>query len=121
MPVIGPDQPHFERDVVHPHKAGPRGRDEEVDIGALLVYVLDAVGGLIVLDTGTGGLGAPPGAAAAGEGRMRSRLAEDPAVESLLDAVSMQLGGAVGRLTSGDTIGRDLWQPRPKAGIHILF
>jgi len=104
-----------------PEQLLPRLWDEEVDIGAFLVHVLDAVFSLIVLHPGTGVLGAPPGAASAGEGRMRTGLTEDTAVEALLHAVAMALLCALGRPASGHAVGSEFWQPRPKIGIHVLF
>jgi hypothetical protein len=101
MPVVGAAQPYFERGVVQPHHASPRGWDEKVDIGALLVHVLDAVCRLIILHPGTGALGASPGATSAGEGRMRAGLTQDAAVEALLHAVAMALLCAIGRPCCG--------------------
>jgi hypothetical protein len=107
MPVIGAAQPHFECGVVQPHHTDPRGWDEKVDIGALLVHIFDAIFGLIVLYPRTGAPGAPPGAASAGEGRMRTGSTEDTAVEALLHAVAMVLLWALGRPASENAIGSE--------------
>jgi len=52
---------------------------------------------------------------------MRAGLTEDAAVEALLHAVAMALLCALGRPASGDAIGSEFWQSRPKARVHLLF
>src|SRR5216683_882798 len=49
VPVIGAGHPDFERGVREADDAEPRAGDQKVNIGPLVIHVLDAVLGLIVL------------------------------------------------------------------------
>jgi hypothetical protein len=86
-----------------------------MDVRALVVHVLHPVVGAIILDSGTWSLRATPGASAAGERRVRTGFAEDAAVQASVHTVLVALRS----FASGDTVGSELRQPRPEAGIHI--
>ena len=91
-----------------------------MDVRALVVHVLDPVVGPIILHPGTGKLGAAPGTTSASEGGVQTRLAENATVEASMHTVLMALR-SVSRLASGNTVGSQLRQSRPEAGIDIPF
>jgi hypothetical protein len=80
VPVIGADQPGLKLDVGQADHADPRGRDQEVRVGSLVVHVLDAILGLIVLDAGSRLLRTAPVGAAPGERLVGARLTENAAI-----------------------------------------
>ncbi len=100
MPVIGPDHCDFDARVVMSDKTGPGGRDQKMRVGPLVVHVLNAGLGLVVLHPGARHLAAHPMGIAPGMGLARRRLAEDPAIGDLAEAVDVAAGGAAGIVRS---------------------
>src|SRR5271163_4316704 len=84
-----------------------------MDVGPLVVHVLDAVLGLIVLHPRPGQLAAAPLRLAAGEGPARRRLPQHPPIEFPAETV------VVATVTAGLAVGRQLSEARPKARIDV--
>ena len=118
MAVVRADQSDLELDVGQPHRADPARGHQEVDVGALVVHVLDAVRGLIVLHADPRLPAAPPSGAPAGERLVGTGLAEDAPVELGVHAVLMEIGRAAD-LLSGDPVGSEVGQPWPEARVDV--
>src|SRR5271169_894185 len=84
-----------------------------MDVGPLVVHVLDAVLGLIVLHPRPRQLAAAPLRLAAGEGPARRRLPQHPPVEFPAETI------VVATLAAGLTVRRQFGEPRPKARIDV--
>src|SRR5271156_1555075 len=84
-----------------------------MDVGPLVVHVLDAVLGLIVLHPRPGVLAAAPIRFSAGESLARRRLPQHPPIEFPAETV------VVATVTAGLTIGRQLSEARPKTRIDV--
>ena len=118
MAVVGPNQPDFELDIGKIDDADPARRDQEVDIGALGVHVLDAALGLIVLHSDSRLPGSSPVGASPGKRLVRAGLSEDAPVELRVHTVLMGVGGA-SDLRGGDSVGGQIGQARPETGIDV--
>ena len=120
--VVGTDQADFERRVRQADGAEPGGRNQEMDIGPLVVHVPDAILGLIVLHSRAGHLAAHPSRLAAGERVARRRLAQHPPVILGPDAVIVEFGNAADRaLPDGKPVGRQFGEARPEIRVDIPF
>ena len=120
VPVEGADDVDLDRRVLVADKAGPRGRDQEMRVGALVVHVLEPAFGLVVLGPGARLLRAHPLGVAAAMGLARRRLAEDALVGNLAVAVDMAAGCSAG-FAGPDRLAvlRQFGKARPEAGIDV--
>ena len=76
VPMIGTDHRDLDRRIIDADQAEPRGRDQEVDVGAFVVHVQDAVLCLVVLGARSRSLAAHPLGVPPGERLARRRLAK---------------------------------------------
>src|SRR5207244_8116339 len=90
----------------------------EVRVDPFVVHVGDAIRGLIVLHADPGLLAAHPLGAAAREGLVRARVAENAAVELRVNAILMGAGSSAD-LVAGDAIRRQLDELGTKARIDV--
>src|SRR6516225_2894295 len=92
-----------------------------MDVGPLVVHVLDSVLGLVVLHPGAWHLAAHPPRLAAGEGVARGLFAEHPAVIFRADAVVVGAADACDRsLSDRQAVSLELGKTRPKARVDIF-
>jgi len=87
MPMVGMDHGDFEGGVGQVVKTEPRAGDQKMNIGPLVVHVLDAVVGAIVLHSWPRHLAPAPSRLAAGKALSRRCLTKDPPVELRGDAI----------------------------------
>ena len=115
VPMIGADHRDLDRSIVNADKTEPRGRDQKMDVGPLIVHVHDAVLGLIVLCARPRSLAAHPPRVPAGKAFAWRLLAKDPTVGVLgAGAVRVHLASA------RPAVGCQFRQPRAKVRIDIL-
>ena len=108
------DHRDLDRRIVDADQAQPRRRNQEMDVGAFIVHVLDAVLRLVVLDAGPRPLAAHPLRIPAGEAFARRLLAEDPAIVFGAGAIGVHLA------STRPAVRRQFRQPRAKVRIDIL-
>src|SRR5206468_2480773 len=103
-------------------EAEPGCRDQKMDIGPLVVHVLDPVFGLIVLHPGARHLAAHPPRLAAGKSLARGFLAENPPVVFRAYAVVMETVDAADRaLPDRETVRFELGEAGAKARIDVAL
>ena len=118
MAVIGANQSDLQLDIGKTDGTDPRRRDEEMNVRALVVHVLDAILGAVVLDPDPRLLGASPVRASTREGFVRTGFPEHTAVGLRIDAVLMGVG-CTADLTRDGPVGRQLGQAPPKVRIDV--
>src|SRR3989442_12554379 len=93
----------------------------EMDVGFLVIHVLDAVFGLVVLHPRPGHLAAHPFGLPAGKGFARRRLAEDAPVILYADAVVVQIARAFDRAPDRLTIRRQFRKAGAKRRVDVAL
>jgi hypothetical protein len=121
MPVVGADHPLLERRVIEAAEADPRGRDEEMDVGALVVHVGDAVRRGIILNAAARHSAATPARLASRMRVARRGLAKDAAIVFCRHAVIVQPGMVFIRPARQHTVRRQFGEPRAKVGVDIAL
>ena len=114
VPMIGAYHRDFDRRIVNADQTEPRGRNQEMDVGAFIVHVHDAVLSLVVLRARARSLAAHPPRVPAGKAFARRLLAEDPPVVLGAGAIRVHLA------STRPAVRCQFRQPRAKVRIDIL-